>query len=162
MSRHRNISLDLLILRSRWLVTLDSFCGTLAVLMGVTGLILCAVLSPVDVTDGRYRTCVIFEIDTRPSPYKALVQVHRCSDERESWPLPPNSASARRKTAAIHLSTKWSTLHFPGQTFQSRMAGWHYVPLANVSSVKCSRPCLTVRPKFLGYEFKPKSVLPFL
>lgn len=161
MPRSRNLNVALLTNRSRWLVRVDSVCSTIALSIGIACLILCAIFSSVDRRIERSRTCVIFEIDLRSRSYKAQVRVHRCADNW-SWPLPPKFVNVQSNTTKIHLRAKWSTIHFLGTTFPSRTAGWHYVPIANVSSVKCLLSCSTVRPKFLGYEFKPKSVLPFL
>lgn len=161
MCRHRNLTLALLTHRSRWLARVDSACGTIAVSLSIACLILCAALTPIERRIERSPSCVIFEIDLRSSSHDAQVRLHRCSDNW-SWPLPPKSANVQKSTTKIHLQAKWSTIHFLGPTFPSRTAGWHYVPIANVSSVKCLLPCSTVRPIFLGYGFKPKSLLPFL
>lgn len=161
MPRSCNLNVALLADRSRWLVRVDSACSTVALLIGIACLILCARFSSVDRRVERSRTCVIFEIDLRSRLHKAEVRVHRCSDNW-SWPLPRKFVNVQISTTKIRLQAKWSTIHFPGRTFPSRMVGWHYVPIANVSSVKCLLSCSTARPKFLGYEFKPKSFLPFL
>lgn len=159
MSRRRNLSLALLVQRSRWLVTANSVCSSLALLCAVTCLSLCIFWSPVFSPRHRYRACLVFQI--HPS-YKGTVRLHACS-HNWSWPLLPTSADVPVETSTrIHLPTTWSTLHFLGPTFPSRVAGWHYVPLVNVSSMKCLLPCKTVRPTFQGYTFKPSSALPFL
>lgn len=161
MLLRRNLPLALLINRSRWFIIADSLCSTLAVLMGITSLSLCIVWSPVNSPKGRYRDCVVFEVDFRFRPYKAAIRFDPCS-QNWLWPLLPSSVSVTPQNSWIRLPVKSSTLHYLGPTFPSRMAGWHYVPLANVSSMKCSPPCSTARPTFQGYTFRPSSGLPFL
>ena len=159
MSRRRNLPLALLVHRNRWLVIANSVCSSLAVLCSLTCFALCVLWSPVHTPYNRSRTCAVFQLQL---PYKAPIRLHLCS-QNWSWPLLPTSVDVTtEKSTRIHLPTRWSALHFLGPTFPRRVAGWHYVPLANVSSLKCLLPCKTVRPTFRGYTFKPSSVLPFL
>ena len=158
MSGPRNLAFALLIHRSRWLVVSDSVCSTLAILSATTCVILCILWSPIDSPEKRYRACSVFEVSLST---KAPIRVHPCSHNR-SWPLPLISVHAALEPTGIHLPAKWSMLHFLGTTFPTRMAGWHYVVLANISSLKCSHPYKTVRPPFRGYTFRPSSALPFL
>lgn len=159
MSRCRNLSLALLVHRCRWLVIANSACSSLAVLCSVTCLVLCLLRLPVNSPRDRYRACVVFEVNLI---YKGPVRVHPCS-QNWTWPLLSTSADVPvEMNTQIRLPGKWSALHFLGPTFPTRVAGWHYVPLANVSSMRCLLPCKTVRPPFRGYTFKPSSALPFL
>ena len=154
----RNLLLALVVHRSRWLVISDSIFSSVAVLFATTCLALCILWSSSGSPADRYRACTVFQIDLS---YKVPLRLDRCSNNL-SWPLPQTSDDVAPHKPEIRLSAKWSTLHYPGMTFPSRLAGWHYVPLVNVSSAKCLMSCKTVRPTFRGYTFRPNSTLPFL
>lgn len=160
MSRrnHRNLLLALLVHRSRWLVISDSIFSGVAALFAATCLALCILWSSIGSPVHRYRACTAFQINLS---YKVPLRIDRCS-KNQSWPLPQTSYDVAHHKPEIRLSSKWSTLHYPGMTFPSRLAGWHYVPLANVSSGTFLRRCKTMRPTFLGYTFRPNSALHFL
>ena len=158
MSQSRNLALAFLAHRSGGLVIVNSICNTFVVLLCMVSLIWCIARSPINFSRHSYRSCTVFEVELS---YKTPIRSYPCSKNR-SWPLQLPSGNATFHRSNIRLPTMWSTLHFPGTTFPTRMAGWHYVPIANVTSIKCLMHCKTVRPTFRGYKFKPNSALPFL